>query len=432
MKFSELFNSRGLKIGSIGSLGIKFLGVILSFLVSVFLARYLGLTNYGVYVLVLSTIILLTIPLTMGIPLLITRFIPKYEVEANKGAIKGLLIRANQFIALSSLMLILIFIVIYFFVRNELSESLIKTFAWGMLLLPIMGYNEVRAATLRGLRYIVLGQLPDIFLRSLFLLIGILVFKGYFGDMKPEDAMALHALSAGLANIVAYLLLHKKLFVSLKGITPMFHSRNWMRESIQFSFNMGINKVKVRLSTYVLAAISGPAAVALYEVALKGSKLVVFGLTAINSALGPFISRAYEKNDFEELQRIITKATRVIFMFSLPVSLLFIIGGSYIIDVFYGEEFSGSYIPLAILCLGQLMNSGAGSVGLLLKMTGNQKYVLKVNTINTIANLLIAIPLVMYFDVIGAAIAYGVLLIVQNGIFVWYAYKKLSIRTTIV
>ena len=54
--------------------------------------------------------------------------------------------------------------------------------------------------------------------------------------------------------------------------------------------------------------------------------MVIFGLNAINSALGPFISRKYEQKDHLELQRIISKATRVIFAFSFPIALLFIFG----------------------------------------------------------------------------------------------------------
>lgn len=429
--FRELFYSKGLKIGSIGSLGIKFFGALTSLAVSILLARFLGLRGYGVYVLVLSIITLLTIPLTMGLPLLILRYIPKYELENDKAAIKGLMRKSHLFILLSYLVIALIFVVIYFIFKDQLYRRFVETFAMGLLLLPILGYSEVGASTIRGLRYIIPGQLPGIFLRSLFLLLGILGYILIFDELTPQAAMATHAISALFSYAFIHWILRKKLLHSLRGITPRYETRIWVKESLQFTGNMGVNKLKTRLSTYILAALGGPVYVGLYEVALKGSNMVIFGLTAVNSALGPFISRFYAKDDRSGVQHIITKATRVIFLFALPVALVFIIGGTYIIDLLYGEEFAGSYLPLVILCLGQLFNAAAGSVALLLKMTGNQKFVLRVNAINTFVNLFVAIPLVMYYNVVGAAAAYGLLIVVQNVILWMYAKRKLNINTSL-
>ncbi len=430
MKYSEIFNSKSIRTGTIGSLVIKLLGTLFTFLVSVFLARYLGLKEYGIYVLVLSLVTMLLIPLTLGFPLLLNKLIPKYELEANKAAIKGLLIKTNQFVVISYGIIIVVCLLVYLLFKDAWSTSFINTSLYGLFLLPIMGFNALRNATLQGMRFVILGQIPDILLRQFLLLIGIVIFSG-FNVLTSELAMQLHLIAALFSYGVGMFFLKLKQKDHLRGVIPIYHTKEWLHTSFQFLMNMTINNLKTRISTFLLAIFSGTAAVALFEVALKGANLVSFGLTAVNSAISPHISKLFEEHNFKKLQELIKKATRFSFLLSLPVGFLFIIAGKPILHYLYGESYNDSYLPLVVLCAAQLVNAMAGSVGLLLTMTGYQKYVLKINVWNTILHILVVLALIYYYDVLGAAIAYAFLIIVQNVVFVKYAKKKLHLQTTL-
>ena len=159
-----------------------------------------------------------------------------------------------------------------------------------------------------------------------------------------------------------------------------------MKEAIPFSLNSGVSVIRSKLVTYVLAAFGSVTAVAIYDVALRGAALVAFTLDALNTAIAPYITAAFEKKDFN-LQKIITKTSRVIFAFSVPIALTFILGGDQLIALLFGKEYKLAYVPLVILCVGQLINSLAGSVGLVLVMTGNQAYYTNTNIFLTILNM---------------------------------------------
>jgi O-antigen/teichoic acid export membrane protein len=115
----------------------------------------------------------------------------------------------------------------------------------------------------------------------------------------------------------------------------------------------------------------------------------------------------------------------------LPVVVAFIIGGRDLIVILFGKEFRLAYVPLIIICTGQLISSISGSVGLVLTMTGNQRYFTNNNLLITAINFIICIPFVMYFDVLGAALVYSILLILQNVILLIHVKSKLNINTTI-
>ena len=431
MKIKELLNSQHIKVSAIGSLAIKFLSAFFAFLSGIILARLLGLEGFGFYTLAFTTVTLLSVPVALGLPTLITRYISKYQVVEDYSAIKGLLIRTNQMVYISSLVILLIAVVSYFLWWKNLNSVLVETIWYSLMLLPLMGLGSLRAAALRGMRFIILGQLPDTLLRNFLLCFGIGIFYLLDYGMTPQLAMQIHIAAALIAYICGYIFLRKKLHHQTKYLKPTFSNKEWFKQALPFSINSGIQIIKSKLVIYVLAIFGSIEAVALFDIALRGAALVAFTLDALNTAIAPYISNAFEKKNMESLQRIVTKTSRLIFVFALPVVLIFIFGGEPLLAFVFGKEFVLSYVPLVILCIGQLVNAATGSVGLVLSMTGHQKYITKVLSLITVLNILFCIPLVIYFDVLGASLIYSGLIIVQNLILVVYVKNNLKINTTI-
>lgn len=431
MKIKELLNSQHIKVSAIGSLAIKFLSAFFAFLSGIVLARLLGLEGFGIYTLAFTTVTLLSVPVSLGLPTLITRYISKYEVSKDYAAVKGLLIRTNQMVYISTLVIYFLAVISYFIWWKNVNTVLVETVLYSLILLPLLGLGSLRAAALRGMKFVILGQLPDTLLRNFLLCLGIGVF--YYSDFKmtPPLAMQIHVVAALLAYISGYFILRKKLHHEIKYLKPTFSNKEWFKQALPFSINSGIQIVKSKLVVYVLAIFGSIEAVALFDIALRGAALVAFTLDALNTAIAPYISSAFEKKNMESLQRIVTKTSRLIFIFALPVVLIFILGGKPLLAFVFGKEFVLSYVPLVILCIGQLVNAATGSVGLVLSMTGHQDYITKVLSLITVLNILFCIPLVIYFDVLGASLIYSGLIIVQNLILVVYVKNNLKINTTI-
>jgi O-antigen/teichoic acid export membrane protein len=367
----------------------------------------------------------------MGLPNLLTRYISKYEVNAERGYIKGLLIKSNRFVLFSTLVIYGIAYITYFFWWKKYEPAMVETILYGFLLLPVLGFSALRAAALRGLKLVILAELPDTLLRNLWftmMIVGAILFQY---EMTPKIAIIFQLIAAGFSFLLGFVLLNNKLLKKLKPVTPLFNNREWIRQTIPFSINSGVQIVRSKLLSYVLVIFGSLEAVAIFDIATRGASLVAFTLNALNTAISPFVSSAYEKQNMESLQRIVKKTGRLIFVFSLPVALIFIFGGKGLVQFIFGEEYGASYVPLVILCLGQLMSSMVGSVGLLLSMTGNQKVFSNSNLQMLVLHVLFSIPMVIYFDVLGAALIFSVLLILQNLLLLRYVRKKLHINTAI-
>ncbi|MBK5270180.1 MAG: polysaccharide biosynthesis C-terminal domain-containing protein, partial [Bacteroidia bacterium] len=93
-------------------------------------------------------------------------------------------------------------------------------------------------------------------------------------------------------------------------------------------------------------------------------------------------------------------------------------------------EFLDGQQALLILCGGQLINILSGSVGLLLMMTGNQRFSIYSLAISTIFNIIFNIILVPPYGIVGASIASAGSLVIWNFLMYFFVRRKINIRPT--
>jgi O-antigen/teichoic acid export membrane protein len=427
----KIFGKKNLTYASVGSVVIKFSSASFTFINSILLARLLSLEGFGYYILAFSTVMLLAVPTTLGIPFLITRYVSKYEVHHNYAAIKGLLIKTNLFVLITSITVFAVAAITYFFWWGNFDQELVDTLKYALLLVPVLGFGALRNAALRGMKLVILAELPDSLLRNALFTICLLVFFVGNYSLTPHIAMLFQVLAGLIGFIIGYLFFRRSLLSKLRNLKPVFYTRDWMKQSIPFSINSGVNVIKSKFLIYMLAIFGSIEAVAIFEVAMRAAALVSFILDALNMAISPFISSAFEKKEIWVIQKIVKRTSRIIFFFSFPVAMVFIFGGSPILNWIFGANYNGAYIPLLILCIAQLINAMVGSVGLVLNMTGHQVILSRSNIMALLITILLSIPLIINYDSIGAALIFGFVLIAQNMFLLYHVRKLVKVNTTI-
>ncbi len=431
MKILKFVNSQHIKTAAFGALGIKIFSALFALLNGVLLTHLLSVKDFGIYILAFTTINILTIPVSLGLPTLITRYVSKYVVNDDKPAIKGLLIRSNQLALFTYLITLVIALVSYLLWWKSYSLNVTETFWYSLILLPFLVFGSLRTAALKGLKFVVLGILPETLLRNFFFCTLLLII--YFSNINltPSAAMIYHSLAALLAFIIGYIFLKNKLLNQLKNVQAIFKNRFWFKEAMPYSIASGTKAIKSKLLIYVLAFFGAVEAVAIFEIAMRGAKLVSYTSGALNPATSPYISSLFEDKQKVTLQGVITKTSLIGFVFSFPMAIVFFLFGKPILNTFFGANYIVSYIPLVILCIGQLFNAMAGPTGEVLNMTGNQRYFSKNQFQMLVIGAVISVPLIYYYNVIGAAIVFSLILILQNMLLVIFIKRKLKINTTI-
>lgn len=422
---------REFTLGMVASMGLKVAFTILSFMVTVVLARALGPDGYGIYAHVLALIMLLAIPAQVGLPTLLLRQLARYNVDEKWPLMRGILRWSNRFVVVISLVLMAIAGSIAWWTAAGTDPQKLATFACALGLIPLIALVNIRGAALRGLHHVLAGQLPEQLLRPGLLLLCLAAMLVVDWDwLTPASAMALHVLAAGVAFVVGLVLLRNALPAPARAAVPEFDNQAWRRSILPLSLIAGMQVINNQLGLVVLGFFVTDADVGIYRVASQAAILVASTLAAVNMVLAPSVARLFTRGDREQMQRMVTWNARLVLVAALPVVLVFVLFGDVVLRVAFGEAYVEGHAALMILSMGQLVNAATGSVGLILNMTGHERDTLVGMVCGAGVNILLSLVLIPPFGVEGAAWATALSLITWNIILCWQAYRRVGIVST--
>jgi len=411
--------------GGAGNLLIKVAATGLQLLIAIVLARMLGAKGFGIYSYVFSVISVLAIPAQFGLANLVIRETARAQVADDWPLMRGVWRWASGLAVLLSVFLVLLSIGTTWSFSGSMSPTKVSAFYWAALLIPLIALGALRAAALRGLRHVVLGELPEQIVRPvlLLLLLGIFFWLGASRPLTPVDAIVFLVAATGGAFVLGGGLLWSKRPEGVRHEKQVsYKHRAWLLAAMPLAFTEGANLINSHADLIMLGLIQGDKDVGLYRVATQGANLVIFGLMALNMVVAPHFARLHAQAELQKLQRLVTRSAQVILALALPVVGLFVIFGEPIIHWFFGSEFGSAYLPLVVLSVGQLVNAAMGSVGFLLNMTGHEKDVTVGVAIAAVVNILLNAALIPAFGMMGAATATAISMAVWN-IFLWRRVK---------
>lgn len=400
-----------------------------SFLSTVLLARILGAEGYGIYAYAYAFVTLLSTPAQAGLPTLVMRETARGMAEGRPELVQGIWRWAGKIVMFISVILVLVIGVIVLISKKGKFGLREWTFLWALLLVPLVCLGNLRGAALRGLHKIIMGQLPEFFIRPalflVFLCVGLLSTK----KLTPPQAMALNVAAAGLAFIIGAWLLYRNTPSNVHKANPIYEGKSWLGSLIPLAFIAGMWVINSQADIVMLGLFKPPAAVGIYRVAVQFALVASFGLQAVNMVVAPRFAAFYTKKEMSRLQRLVTRSAQAVLAFNLLVTGFFVLFGRVFLDLVFGKDFTTAYVPLLILLIGQLVNSAAGSVGALLNMTGHERDTARglalAAGINIVLNFLLIPPL----GPKGAAVATAVSMMTWNIALWWLVRKRLGINS---
>jgi O-antigen/teichoic acid export membrane protein len=415
----------------IGSLILKISDVLLSFLIAVILARALGAEGYGVYSYVYALVTLLSIPAQFGLPNLLVRETAKALARQEWGIIQGVWRWAGRITGILTVVLILGTGAVVILWGDQFSHQQLFTMFWGLALVPLIALSALRGAALRGLHRVIQGQIPEQAILPGLLLLFILgaIFLFPATNLSPAAAMGFHVAAAALAFVTGAVLLWRATPPEVRRAEPIYESRLWLASTLPLAFIGGMQLINNRTSILILGLFTDSVQVGIYRVADQMSLLVSFGLMAINMAVAPQFARLHAIGDAGRLQKLATTSARMAFFLTTLVVAAFLLFGKLFLGLVFGAEFIPAYSPLIILACGQLVSSAAGSVAVLLNMTGNEQETARGMTIAAVGNVILNLILIPLWGTIGAAVASAVTLSSWNFLLLVAVRRKLKINS---
>ena len=242
--------------------------------------------------------------------------------------------------------------------------------------------------------------------------------------------MGLYVFSSAIAFIAGYLILRSNIPSSIKEAAPSFDGLNWKRGVISLMILEGVVVINQNADIILLGALGEVSDVGILKIAIQFAMLMFMMFGVVNIVIAPTISRLYAEGDLCRLSHLAVYSARFSLFCSLPLAIIFIIAGEDLLSLF-GHEFTQGVLALRILIIGQLVNVAAGSVGLLLTMTGHENTALEGMVIGMFTNILLCFCLIPYFGIEGAAIASTMSMIIYNALLVRKVRRILGINPSV-
>ncbi len=411
-----------------GSLIVKIGASLLAFLINVVLARFLGVTEYGLFIYAAGWLNILLIPASLGFDQLLVRQIAVYQSHNEWDKLRGTYQFAmSRTLGMSIVIALSLFGVIYF---TSSSQALVQVFCWAALLIPIGAIIRIQQATLQGLHFVALSQLPQFIIQpSILLLLSFVVYYWAKQSLMAPQVMGLNVLAGAIAFLVGSRLLQRSLPLGSFTVDAVLDLQSWIPNLVPFMLVGGIFILNEQVSTVMLGLLSNTRQVAIFTAAEKWSVFTIFMLQALNPALAPLFASLYARHERERLQNIVTLSSQVIALFAFIPLLAFVIVPQVFLSTF-GDDFAVGKIPLIVLGVGQFINAFTGSVGFLLIMTGHERTVAGCFAIGVLVNLLFGIGLIPFMQATGAAISAAASIIITNILLSVFVFRKLKIIPT--
>lgn len=423
------FNIHSLRQSFLNVSGLFMIGMSLLFLTNVVLARTLSVSEFGTFSFVISLATVLAVPVTGGLPMLLTREVAALSQEGQWAACRGVIGWSYGLILKTSAVFLFI-LMLWFALANERATTIIIAVA---VLVPILGLNGVRNGVLKGLGRPGLAEMPTQLLQPIAMIAGYL-FLYSSGQASTKNALVWYVIACGIVFAIASFLQWRAQPQALVQVKANRAKKGrWRRSILPLTLVSAASVIFAQLALLILGFAEHEEHVAIFRVAERGAMLVALPMIFIDTVLGPYFVKATRSEGTQELSQIVRHSTRLTSALSLAIAAVLILFGQPLLAFAFGSPYDvQSYWPMAILIAGQLISVSMGSAGYLLAVTGHERLAL----VSSLAGILIlggaGLLLIPHFAVLGAAIAASLAIVCSKFIAALFCWKVNGVRTALV
>ena len=382
-----------------------FYGSINRYLYSALLARWVGPEYLGIYSMANAIMLISEVLSKMGMETGVMRFVSRLDPDKDNDKISEIIASAIKMCALFSLFfMILLISCSSYIVFNILSEqslmvSVLIVFA---ISIPFNASTLVAAAATQGYKKLKYKSIVTQFINPTILLVSMIICYWFF---SPESALMFPMLITGIVGCIA-------MFQPLKylsGIKPQQiiktkFNYDLLNFSYPFMFVIILQTFMHWMDILMLGYFTNASTVGLYHPAARTAGLLQALLISFISIYAPMISQFHSEKNILKMNQTYKMVSRWLLVFSIPISIMFILFPENILSLF-GKEYISSANVLIILTISTLLQAIFGAASPTLGMSGFTRLVLINTCVAFILNLGLNYTLIPLYGINGAAYA---------------------------
>jgi len=375
--------------------------------------RGLGAASFGLYSIGMSIVTLLVSFLPLGMDDAMVRYVSIYRSKKQTNLLRGLMvfcfIVAGGFGILGA-----IFMISFapFLAAIRKTPGVVPVLLVMAPLVPLLCMQAISFSGLQGFKQFktpILWQRIFVPILSFLLMAGTLYF---FRNAIGAAAATVVSTIIGVGLSLSFLLRAASRIV--KPESKAYAVREWIGFAVPNLLTTVIDTVLDSIDILLLTffAVSN-GAIGQYSAAIKISGFIRMPLAILNTIFAPMIAELHSKGEKQKLEAMFKVVTKWAITFSLPI---YAIATLFCVPLLAlsGDSFIGAWPLLIVFAVGGLVNSATGPVGLMLLMTGHQKFSFLNSLAAVTANIVLGIILTPRYGAMGTAISTAIATCVVN------------------
>jgi O-antigen/teichoic acid export membrane protein len=410
---------------------IRLIAMAIAYASIIALARWMGAPEYGAFAYVIAWVAFLAMPAGLGIPVASVRFLSEYSARQSTSLIRGMLSRGAWLILGTSLVIAAIAIVIVLESGDRVPHAYRIPLIIGLAGLPVAALFTLQSQVGRAFGWIAMAYSPTQIWHPLLLLLAAGALVATHTPLTASLLVPLWLTVAALCTLIQALVYMRRLNPTLRGVSPEYDQRNWLRVSLPLLLIDGFAAIVNYSDILMVGLFVGPAAVAFYSAASRSAALVMAIYGSVHALSGPRIAELYAKGQKKELQKLLSGIVPWISIPPAIAAIALAIAGPFILRLF-GHGFEVAWLALVLLAFANLITSITGPSALLLNMTGHQDSTATVYGLSALGNIVLNLFLVPRFGITGAAVGTTIATVASNIALVVIAKQKLGLHTSFI
>lgn len=404
---------------------IKVIGTILLFLLQYLLAKILNTDKYGYYITVITYTNILSLVSVIGMDRNLIKEIPRVRVGHNINNRKMLFIPIMISLSIGFIMLSILIIINYKFKLFNEKYSIVI-----ILLTIVKIFSIIIDGYLQGNKKTVEVNFANLILKNILALISLMLINLIKDNITISDVVFLIILSEIIVVVIKYNSINKTNNEVYEEDKKRGYWKDFIKYSLTMFFITGLTIFIQNIDKIMISKMMSYADVGRY-------KITEYFVLIINLFISPFvvfwpyISKYYNEKKIHLIEKNMNAIIKRVIVFVIPVLFIILSLNSNLLQIF-GLEFNTlqAQKALIILSIAFTFDAICGPVGAVLIMTEHAKYVLYNNIIVIIINIVLNLILIPIWGIVGAAVATGVSIIINNIISI--IENKIIVKITII
>jgi O-antigen/teichoic acid export membrane protein len=407
--------------GIIYSFIIQGISVCLVFAGNYIVVKIFGASQYGIYVHIFNWISILTILALGGQDDVVLSLIPKYAAANDGAQIAAVIKHAQKRVIMTGLLASVLFLsLIYLFPVKTLTEHF-AIFLVGVAAIYLSAFLTLNQTILQALNHVRWSQVIERLLKPFLFIVFVCGMAILHTVADAKQLVILTVINLVICAVAISVVVIKKVRGYFTSPVQQYKEKGMSRQAMYFFMISLLQLLSGKIGMLIMPWYTPEKDIGIFNISYRFADLVIYPSFLLHAVLPQLFAR-YHTASFSQKQALYSESTMLTLITALPLLLLNIVGGKWLLG-YFGTEFTTGYLALLCISGSNFLSAIFGPANTILMMQGKEQYAAFSFLIYIVLLSILNVLFIPLWGITGAALAILTGNFIYNIVASWFVWR---------